>query len=547
MKTEGIAEELMKKEELEKLYEESFKAVKEGSVIKGRVAKISPEGVMVDIGYKSEGIIPISGFGVKELKELKVGDEVEVYLENKENDEGNIVLSKDKADKIKIWEAIEDACSKGEPVEGTVVSKIKGGLTVDISGVKAFLPGSQIDLRPIRVMDQLIGKTYLMKVLKVNQKRGNIVLSRRAILEEDRERKKGVTLSRINEGQIVQGVVKNITEYGVFIDLGGIDGLLHITDMSWGRISHPSELFMIGDKVDVVVLKYDKENERVSLGFKQKTPDPWDMVKERYPIGKKVRGKVVSITEYGAFVELEEGVEGLVHISEMSWTQKIKHPSKLVAMGDVIDAIVLTMDRENRKISLGMKQVEPNPWDLIAGKYKVGDRIEGKIRSLTEFGAFVGFEEGIDGLLHISDISWTKHIKHPSEVLKKGQKVEAVILSFDRDKERISLGIKQLTPDPWEKEIPERLKVGNLVRGRVAKVTEFGIFIELEEGIEGLVYSSEMEKGSGTRGSSNRMEDIAKVGEEITAKIVKVDTTERKIGLTMKIHRKGKKVNGEDD
>lgn len=533
MKTEGISEGLIDREELEKLYEESFKAIKEGSVMKGKIAKIRAEGVMVDIGYKSEGIIPIQEFTEDELKKIKVGDEIEIYLEEREDEEGNIVLSKEKADKIKIWEAIEEACEKGYPIEGKIIAKIKGGMTVDISGVKAFLPGSQIDLRPIKNLDQLIGKSYPMKVLKVNQKRGNIVLSRRAILEEDREKKKGDILARLNEGEIVQGVVKNITEYGVFIDLGGIDGLLHITDMSWGRISHPSELFMIGDKVEVVVLKYDKENERVSLGFKQKTPDPWDMVEERYPVGKKVRGRVVSITEYGAFVELEEGIEGLVHISEMSWTQKIKHPSKLVAMGDVIDAIVLNVNKENRKISLGMKQVEPNPWDLIMQKYKVGDRIEGKVRSITDFGVFIGLEEGIDGLIHISDLSWTRHIKHPSEMLKKGQKVEAVVLSIDRDKERISLGIKQLTPDPWEKEIPEKFKVGSMINGKVVKVTEFGIFLELEEGIEGLIYSSEIEKGS---------EDSIKVGEEITARIVKVDPVERKIGLTMKIQKKGRRV-----
>jgi small subunit ribosomal protein S1 len=540
MKTEDVSEGLIEKEELERLYEETFKTVKEGTVIKGKVAKVRPEGVMVDIGYKSEGIIPVEEFSEKELKEIKTGDEIEVYLEERENEEGNTMLSKEKADKIKVWEAIEEACEKGEPIEGRIVAKIKGGMTVDVLGVKAFLPGSQIDLRPIKNLDQLIGKSCPMKVLKVNQKRGNIILSRRAVLEEDREKKKGATLARLNEGGKIQGVVKNITEYGVFIDLGGIDGLLHITDMSWGRISHPSELFMVGDKVDVVVLKYDKENERVSLGFKQKTPDPWGMVEDRYPVGKKVRGKVVSVTEYGAFVELEEGIEGLVHVSEMSWIQKIKHPSKLVAMGDVIDAIVLSVDKENRKISLGMKQVEPNPWDIIAEKYKVGDRIEGRIRSLTEFGAFVGLDEGIDGLIHISDLSWTRHIKHPSEILKKGQKVEAVVLSIDKDKERISLGIKQLTTDPWEKEIPERFKVGSLVKGKVVKITEFGIFLELEEGIEGLVYSSEIDKGSG------RIEDVAKVGEEITTRIVKVDTAERKIGLTMKIHRKGKKVKVND-
>lgn len=537
MKTEVTHEELVSREDLERFYAETFKCIQEGTILKGVVVKICPEGVMVDVGYKSEGMIPIEEFEEEDLKGLQIGDEIDIYLEEKEDSEGNIVLSKEKAANIKVWEAIEDACERGVPIEGKIIERIKGGMTVDIGGVKAFLPGSQIDLRPLKNLNSLIGKTYQMKVLKVNQRKGNIILSRRALLEENRERAKEATLARLTEGEIVEGVVKNITEYGAFIDLGGIDGLLHITDMSWGRISHPSEIFMVGDKVEVVVLKYDKENERVSLGYKQKTPDPWGMIEEKYPVGKRVRGRVVSITEYGAFVELEEGIEGLVHISEMSWTQKVRHPSKLVAIGDIVEAIVLSVDKDSRRLSLGIRQLEPNPWELALEKYKAGDRIEGRIRGLTDFGAFVGLEEGIDGLIHVSDISWTKRIHHPSEILKKGQKVEAIVLSVDKD--RILLGIKQLSPDPWEKEIPERFKIGTQVKGKVVKVTDFGTFLELEEGIEGLVYSSEIDKDS--------KENIPKLSEEITAWIVKVDTAERKIGLSMKIPKKGrKKEKGED-
>lgn len=528
-------------DEMARLYEESFKSVEEGSVVKGKVIQVRQDGIVVDVGYKSEGIIPIDEVNPKELANIKVGDYIEVYLEEREDSEGNIVLSKEKADKIKIWEQIEEACNQEMVVSGKVVARIKGGMTVDINGVKGFLPGSQVDLRPVRNLDSLIGQTFDLKVLKVNQRRGNIVLSRRALLEEVRDKKKTETLSTLAEGAVIEGTVKNITEYGAFIDLGGIDGLLHITDMSWGRVSHPSELFMVGDKAKVMVLKYDRENEKVSLGLKQLSNDPWAGADKKYPVGTRVRGKVVSLTDYGAFVELEQGIEGLVHVSEMSWTQKVRHPSKVLGMGDIIDAVVLSIDKNNKRISLGMKQIEPNPWDVIAEKYPVGSRIEGKVRNLTDFGAFVGLEEGIDGLIHISDISWTKHLKHPSEVLKKGQKVDAVVLSVDREKERLSLGLKQLSSDPWDYDIPNTYKVGENVSCKVIKITDFGVFVELEGGVEGLIHISEIDKDAHAK-----VEDLLKLDDEVTAKIIKVDTAERKIGLSIKAHKK-EQDRGEQD
>ena len=520
-------------EEMSRLYDESFKSVEEGSVVRGRVIQIRQDGVVVDVGYKSEGIIPIEEISREELAKIKTGDEIEVYLEEREDSEGNIVLSKEKADKIKIWEQIEEACNQDMTVTGRVVARIKGGMTVDINGVKGFLPGSQVDLRPVRNLDSLIGQTFELKVLKVNQRRGNIVLSRRALLEAVRDKKKAETLSTLQEGSVIDGVVKNITEYGAFIDLGGIDGLLHITDMSWGRVSHPSEVFAVSDRVKVMVLKYDRENEKVSLGLKQLTSDPWTTADKKYPVGSRVRGKVVSLTDYGAFVELEEGIEGLVHVSEMSWTQKVRHPSKVVAMGDIIEAVVLSIDKDSKRISLGMKQVEPNPWDVIAEKYPVGSRIEGRVRNLTDFGAFVGLDEGIDGLIHISDISWTKHLKHPSEVLKKGQKVEAVVLSVDKDKERLSLGLKQLDQDPWDGDIPSRFRVGDVVTCKVIKITDFGVFVELEGGVEGLIHISEIDKDPHAK-----VEALLKLDDEVTAKIIKVDTSDRKIGLSIRAFKK---------
>jgi small subunit ribosomal protein S1 len=524
----AVLEEDLDSESMAQMYEASFRNIEEGAVVRGRVVKVTPEGVMIDIGYKSEGIVPIDQFQREELERLAPGAEVEIFIEDREDSEGNVLLSKEKAEKIKVWESIARASEQGEVVEGRVVSRIKGGLTVDLGGVKAFLPGSQIDLRPVRNFDQLIGQTFQMRILKMNARRGNIVLSRRVLLEEERNKRKEQTLGTLKEGQVVRGTVKNLTEYGAFIDLGGIDGLLHITDMSWGRIGHPSEIFSVGDKVDVVVLKYDREHEKVSLGYKQRLPDPWSQVGGKYPVGKRVRGKVVSLAEYGAFVELEPGIEGLVHVSEMSWTHKVRHPSKLVSVADLVDAVVLNVDPNNKRISLGMKQAEPNPWDTIARRYPVGTRVEGKVRNITEFGAFVGIEEGIDGLVHISDLSWTRHIKHPSEILKKGQKVDAVVLHVDPEKERISLGIKQVTGDPWESLIPETYTVGKSVQGKVVRQTEHGVFVEIAEGIEGLIYASELGRDeSGKAASLN-------VGDEVTAEIIKVDTAERKIGLSMR-------------
>ncbi len=516
-------------QEFERLFAQSLKSFKEGSVVKGTVVQIRSGVVMVDLGYKSDGIIPIEHFTPEELKALKPGDEIEVYLEAREDANGNLMLSREKAKQMQVWESLNRSYHTGSPVKGRIVSKTKGGLMVDI-GVTAFLPGSQIDVKPVRNLDQLVGQTLEMKIIKMNPGRGNIVLSRRVLLETQQDKKKEETLASLAEGQIVQGTVKNITEYGAFVDLGGIDGLLHITDMSWGRINHPSELLKIGDKIDIVVLKYDRDRQKVSLGLKQKTADPWLTVAEKYPVDCKVRGKVMSLADYGAFVELEHGVEGLVHVSEMSWTQKVKHPSKLVAVGDIIEAKVLSVDPAAKRISLGMKQVEANPWQTIGDRYPVGSEVEGKVKTITDFGAFVGLEAGIDGLIHISDMSWTRHIKHSSELLKKGQKTKAVVLSVDPQKERISLGLKQLTSDPWEKAIPERYKVGQDEKVKVVKIADFGIFVELESGIEGLVPASELIKDAGE----------IKEGDEVTARVIKVDRAERKIALSIKAHVKGK-------
>ena len=526
---EEISPEALKTRAAEEaLYAETFKNMEEGSVLEGVVLAIEESGVLVDVGYKSEGIIPREEFKPEEYAALEVGSTISVYLEERENSDGNIVLSKEKADRMRIWKEIEEVYKKEAVVEAKILSRIKGGMIVDI-GVKAFLPGSQIDLRPVRNLERLIGETYPMKIIKMNHKRGNIVVSRRVLLEESREKKRALTLSSLREGQIIEGVVKNITEYGAFIDLGGIDGLLHITDMSWGRVGHPSELFIVGDKVSVVVLKYDKSSGRVSLGVKQKTPDPWGNVETKYPVGTKVTGKVVSLTDYGAFVELEPGVEGLVHISEMSWAHEVKHPSRIVSVGEAVKTVVLSVDRKARKISLGMKQVEPNPWDLVEQQYAPGTRVHGKVvRSITDFGVFVGLEEGIDGLIHISDISWTRHVKHPSEVFKKGQEIDAVVLKVDREKERISLGYKQLTPDPWKTEIPRKYRKGTTVKGKITKITDFGVFVELEEGVEGLIHISEV----GVE-PPNRVEDVYHIGDEIEAKITRVDLGERKIALSV--------------
>src|SRR5438034_5514131 len=510
------------------LYEETFKNLEEGTITEGRVVAVTKDKVVVDIGYKSEGMIPNDQFSTEELQNIKVGDRLQVYSEEREDADGNLVLSKEKADKMKIWEELEKLFNDGKSIDGKIVARIKGGMMVDI-GVKAFLPGSQIDLHPVRDLDGLVGRTFPLKIIKINHRRGNVVVSRRVLLEEKRDSKRKTTLSTLKEGQLIHGVVKNITDYGAFIDLGGVDGLLQITDRSWGRVGHPSEMFNIGDKAEVSVLKYDRETGRISLGLKQKSADPWTGVASKYAIGTRVRGRVVSLTDYGAFIELEPGVEGLVHVSVMSWTHEVRHPSRVVSIGDQVEAAVLNVDPASRKISLGMKQTAPNPWDMVEGKYAIGTRIEGKVKSLTDFGAFIGLEEGIDGLIHISDMSWTKHIKHPSELFKKGQKVEAVVLRIDKEKERLSLGYKQLTRDPWEEEIPQRYKVGTTAPGKVTKVTDFGVFVELEGGGEGLIHIS----ATGLEPQA-RLEDKFKINDTVSAKIIKTDREERKIALSVR-------------
>ncbi|HSB45862.1 MAG TPA: 30S ribosomal protein S1, partial [Nitrospira sp.] len=525
------SEQQLDRDALAALYEETFKNLEEGTITEGRVVALTKDKVVVDIGYKSEGMIPSDQFSNEELQNIKIGDRLQVYIEECEDADGNLVLSKEKADKMKIWEELEKLYKDEKSIDGKVVSRIKGGMMVDI-GVKAFLPGSQIDLHPVRDLDGLVGRTFPMKIIKINHRRGNVVVSRRVLLEETRDKKRQTTLATLKEGQLIQGTVKNITDYGAFIDLGGIDGLLHITDMSWGRVGHPSEMFNVGDRVEVSVLKYDRETGRISLGLKQKSADPWTNVAGKYPIGTRVKGRVVSLTDYGAFVELEPGVEGLVHVSEMSWTHEVRHPSRVVAIGDQVDAAVLNVDPASRKISLGMKQTAPNPWDMVEGKYPIGTRIEGKVKSLTDFGAFIGLDEGIDGLIHISDMSWTKHIKHPSEIFKKGQKVEAVVLRIDKEKERLSLGFKQLSRDPWDDEIPARYRVGDSTTGKVSKVADFGIFVELDGGVEGLIHISEAGLDQ-----SVKLEEKFKLQDEVTAKIIKVDREERKIALSLRDHQ----------
>ncbi len=515
-------------EELMGMYDESFKRFQEGEVVTGRIISIDKDYVLVDIGYKSEGQIRINEFREENGNiTAKIDDTVEVMVEWWDDEEERVVLSKEKAEKVKVWDDIKKAHDDDGIVEGVILSRVKGGFSVDI-GVQAFLPGSQADLRPIRNLDELVGKTFTFKILKYNRKRSNVVLSRRAILEQDRESKRSATLSAIHENKVIEGFVKNITEYGVFVDLGGVDGLLHITDISWGRVKHPAEMFAVGDKIKVKILSIDHEKERVSLGMKQLTGDPWLTASEKYAIGSRVTGKVVSLTDYGAFVELEEGIEGLIHVSEMSWTRKIRHPSKVVSVGEAIEAIVLDIKPENRRISLGVKQVVPNPWDVISENYPVGTTIEGKVKNITDFGIFVGIDEGIDGLVHISDISWTKRIKHPSEIYKKGDVIQAIVLAIEKENERFSLGIKQLQKDPWET-VSERYKVGKEITGTITNVTDFGIFVELEEGIEGLVHVSEIskEKIKTPVGKFN-------VGDALTAKVMNINSVERRIGLSIK-------------
>ena len=509
------------------IYDDSFRNMAEGEVVKGTVLKVTDAAVVVDVGYKSEGLIQIIEF-LDENGEVTVqpGDVVDVLLERTEDREGHIVLSREKAEKMKIWDEVEKAYTDRKVVIGRVIERIKGGLAVDI-GVRAFLPGSQIDVRPVRNLDALRGQELRMRVIKVNKKRGNIVLSRKSLLEEENAEKKKTTLQTLTEGKVLRGTVKNITDYGAFIDLGGIDGLLHITDMSWGRVGHPSELFKVNDEADVIVLKYDPVTERVALGHKQLVQDPWATVQERYPVGARMNGKVVSLTDYGAFVELEAGVEGLIHVSEMSWSKRVKHPSKILNVGDAVDAMVLGVDPAARRISLGLKQIESNPWHDLAEKYPVSTRIKGKVRNLTEFGAFVEVEEDIDGLIHISDMSWSKRIKHPSEVLKKGDVVEAMVLSIDAENQRLSLGLKQLATDIWD-DFFSRHQVGATLEGKITRMTNFGAFVELDEGIEGLIHVSEFDD---THGGEKIDLDV---GSTCQMKIIKLSPQERKIGLSIR-------------
>lgn len=517
-------------EDFESLLEEyeAKSGAKEGEIVTGTVIAIGGDYVTVDIGYKSEGQIPIEEFtGTAAGMKLKVGDKIDVYLESQENEHGQVELSKEKADKLKIWDEINDAVERNELVEGVITGRVKGGLTVDI-GVKAFLPGSQVDLRPVRNLEKYIAETYKFKVIKFNKRRGNIVLSRRALLEAEREELKAKTLEKLEVGMTMKGIVKNITEYGCFVDLGGIDGLLHITDMSWGRVNHPSEMFEVGDEVEVMILKFDPKTERVSLGLKQVSEDPWVSVADKYHVGDRVKGKVVSLTDYGAFVELEDGIEGLIHVSEMSWTKRVKHPSKVVSIGDIVETVILDIDIENKRISLGMKQIETNPWELLQERYPVGSVVRGKIRNITNFGLFIGIEEGIDGLIHVSDISWSNKVKNPADVFQKGDEVEAVVLHIDVEKERFSLGIKQLSRDPWES-VEDRYPPGSVIEGSVTKVLDFGAIVEIEDAIEGLIHISEL-----TYEKINSVTDVVREGMGVRAKVISLIPEERKIGLSMK-------------
>jgi len=514
------------------LFEESLRSVKPGGVVKGTVVGITATHVLIDVGYKSEGQIAVHEFMDREGNlQVKVGDEVDVFFDSSEGEGGGIVLSRQRAQNIKVWEEIESAFNEEKPIEGVIVGKVKGGFKVDV-GVPGFLPGSHVDIRPSRNLDKFVGTRDRFVILKCNRARGNVVLSRRALIEKERDSMKQEVLKVLEEGVILEGTVKNITGYGAFVDLGGIDGILHISDMSWGRISHPSEVLQVGEKVKVVVLKFDAEKERISLGMKQLTPDPWHTVADRYPVGARVQGKVISLMDYGAFVEIESGIEGLIHISEMSWTKKIAHPSKILQVGQPVEVVILNVNPEHRRISLGLKQVLPNPWEEAKQKYPVGSIVKGPVRNLTDFGIFVGIEEGIDGLVHVSDLHWTKKIKHPSELYKKGDIVEARVLGINVEHERFSLGIKQLTEDPW-KVISERYPIGSKVKGQITSIPDFGVFVRLEEGVEGLIHVSQL--------STERIEKPSshfKVGDEVEAEVLHIDVNERKIGLSVRALRK---------
>jgi small subunit ribosomal protein S1 len=507
---------------------EAQSTITPGEIVQGRVITVSDRGVIIDIGFKSEGIVPIEEFidPLEGKVTVKAGEEVAVMVKQLETPEGYVELSRAEAVHLQCWDAIEKAFNNKQTLQGRVVERIKGGLKVDLGGISGFLPGSQVDVRPVRNLDAFRGKEIDVRILKLNRRRSNIVLSRKAVLEEEGVKRKSGTLEMLDDDVIVEGKVKNITDYGVFIDLGGIDGLLHVTDISWGRIQNPNEVFKVDDAVQVKILKFDRDKERVSLGYKQLLPDPWDTVEERFPVDMRVKGKVVSITDYGAFIELEEGVEGLVHISEMTWSKRTKHPSKIVSVGQVVEAGVLAIDKEQRRISLSLKQVLPNPWDSIAEKYPMGTRVHGRVRNLTDFGAFVEVEDGIDGLVHVSDISWTKRVKHPSEALKKGQMVDAVVIAIDSENRRISLSIKDLEPNAWDRFFQNH-QVGDVITGKVMRFANFGAFIELDGGIEGLCHVSEL-----TDQRVEKPEMAAQVGQEMQFKILKLDPAQKKIGLS---------------
>jgi len=514
-------------EQIGRLYDHSIRNFEVGSILEGRVIDKRGDEVIIDIGYKSEGVVYFDEFPDR-AQSLKRGDKVEVLLEAVEDESGMVVLSKKKADRIRGWERVIENNAEGDIVRGAAIRKIKGGLLVDI-GVPVFLPASQISIRRTGDIADYIGQELECKIIKIDKERRNIVVSRRKLIEERREEQKKKLLAEIKIGELRKGVVKNITDFGGFIDLGGIDGLLHITDMSWGRISHPSEMLKIDEEVEVMILNVDREKEKISLGLKQKTPSPWTGIEQKYPVGSRVRGQVVNIVTYGAFVKLEDGVEGLVHISEMSWTRRINHPSDLVAIGDTVEVVVLGIDLEKEEISLGMKQTEANPWEVVEEKYPPGTVIKGRVRNLANYGAFIEIEQGIDGLLHISDMSWTKKVTHPSEMLKKGDKIEAVVLSVNQEKKRVALGLKQLKPDPWQEDIPGRYHVGDIAHGKVTKLTSFGVFVELEPELEGLLHISELAERK-----VETPEEVVQVGDSVEVRVIRVDSRDRKIGLSLR-------------
>ncbi len=518
------------KSSFEEMFEQSLESntVSEGQLVNGTVVAITTEKVLVDVGHKSEGEVPTAHFRLPDGSlEIKVGDEIQVIVERMENENGLLSLSKNKADMARAWDEIAAVCDRNEVIEGTVTEVVKGGLMVDI-GIKAFLPGSQIDVRPIKNLDQFLGQTLRFKILKFNRRRGNIVLSRRAVVESERDNMKSSTLKQIKVGAVVRGIVKNITDYGAFIDLGGVDGLLHITDISWGRIKHPGDVLKVGEEINVRVLKFDSDKERVSLGMKQTLPDPWANVSDRFFVGQRVTGKVVSITDYGAFIEVESGIEGLIHVSEMSWTQRVKDPRKLLEVDQPTESVILDIDHENRRMSLGLKQISANPWDSLEFKYPTGTKVKGTIKNVTDFGIFVEIEEGIDGLVHVSDLSWDQKVTHPKQLFEKGQEVEAMVMNIDKGNERISLSIKNLSRDPWANYV-ERNPAGTIVEGTVTKLANFGAFVELSEGVEGMVHISEL--------SDERImhpEAVVKVDDKIKVEIVNIDQRDRKISLSVK-------------